>query len=33
MPKIAFFERSDKMGGRLMSGYGALAPSTLVWAR
>lgn len=23
MPKIAFFERSDKMGGRLMSGYGA----------
>eukprot|EP00321_Phaeocystis_globosa_P000001 CAMPEP_0118823836 /NCGR_PEP_ID=MMETSP1162-20130426/10174_1 /TAXON_ID=33656 /ORGANISM="Phaeocystis Sp, Strain CCMP2710" /LENGTH=773 /DNA_ID=CAMNT_0006754451 /DNA_START=177 /DNA_END=2498 /DNA_ORIENTATION=- len=23
MPKIALFERSDKMGGRLMSGYGA----------
>ena len=23
MPKVALFERSDKMGGRLMSGYGA----------
>ena len=23
MPKVALFERSDKVGGRLMSGYGA----------